>query len=192
MRKIFKNISKSVFRLRNVGINRANGSHVYECCRTWTLVEVERMGEKNPQKPSISSHLKEYSRSRPRLFLFPVSFLPRRDSLRHVPTSNQHLLGLHPALWSIAIPTPSESARLLPGLSRLGQYRKRLTCTLTRIHVEPRVRHLSINTLRYSDGHWPVTQTVYRYSNAVCHQSAFDYDCAVVKSVLLSSILDAC
>lgn len=52
----------------------------------------------------------------------------------------QHLLSLHPAFWSIAVPTPSESARLSPGLSRLGQYRKRLTCTLTRIHVEPRVR----------------------------------------------------
>lgn len=146
---------------------------------------------KYPQKPSIGPHLKEYSRSRPPLFLFPAPFLPRRDSPRRVPTPNQHLLGLHPTLWSIAIPTPSESARLSPGLSRLGQYRKRLTCTLTRIHVEPRVRHLSINTLRYSDGHWPVTQTVYRYWNAVCHQSAFDYGCSRQReSVLLSCLLE--
>lgn len=137
----------------------------------------------NPQKPSIGPHLKEHPC--PPLFLFPAPFHLRRDSPRHVPTPNQHLLGLHPALWSIAIPTPSENARLSPGLSRLDQYRKRLTCTLTRIHVGPRVRHLSINTLRYSDGHWPVTQTD-RLSILKCSlSSSRNYGCIVNEDLFL-------
>lgn len=143
-------------RERDVTINRANGSvrSVFECCQVelnfgWSWANG---AGSPPQKPSIGPHTWKkilFSRGRASsslpvysLVVIPRGVFPRRTSIFWVSS---------PASWSIAIPPPSESARLSPGLSRLGQYRKRLTCTLTRIHVGPRVRHLSINTLRCCD-----------------------------------------
>jgi hypothetical protein len=69
-------------------------------------------------------------------------------------------------------------------LSRLGQYRKRLTCTLTCIHMEPCVRRLSTSALlaaplRPETGHWPMTHTssVYRYWNRARHKTALNRHC---------------
>lgn len=99
----------------------------------------------------------------------PVSWLPAACSHAEPASS-----GSSPAPWLITIPTPSLSKHhraLSPGLSRLGQYRKRLTCTLTRIHGATCSLHQYTPQWGPSNNLWhkPI---VYRHRNAVRHETA--------------------
>lgn len=108
------------------------------------------MAERNPSENEVSVSARKDLRAA-RVFLsspfrqpFPPSstILPCRDSPRRVPTrlavpsSSGSSTG---SAVDYGYLTPSHSrsaiARSHPRLSRLGQYRKRLTCTLTRIHA---------------------------------------------------------
>lgn len=118
------------------------GRLVFKCWQVaWTLAEVERVADPQKRSPSpLGGIFAAVSISLP--FSLPVSslestILPYRDSPRRVPTPNQRLLGLHKRRGWLRYLRPRSRGAILPlspGLSRLGQYRKRLTCTLTRIH----------------------------------------------------------
>lgn len=125
------------------------------------------------------------------LLLFSLVVIPRGVFPRRTAASSGSSPGVVVDCDTYAL---GERAWLSPGLSRLGQYRKRLTCTLTRIHgatcAASLYQHIALLWRRPATDLWH-RPTV--YWNGVCHKphSTTIVDSHKRKCVLLSCILDA-